>query len=56
MSIRSKRILQVLAGALAIAVVSAAPQAGAQPAGSGSVLPTGGGQALIDTSDTVLLR
>jgi nicotinamidase-related amidase len=55
MSIRSKKMLHVLAGALAIAVVSTAPGAVAQPAGSGSVLPTGGGQALIDTSDSVLL-
>jgi len=55
MSIRSKKILHVLAGALAIAAVSGAPQALAQSTGAGSVLPTGGGQALIDTSDTVLL-
>jgi nicotinamidase-related amidase len=55
MSIRSKAIVHVLAGALAVAAVSGTPQAVAQSTGAGSVLPTGGGQALIDTSDTVLL-
>src|SRR3712207_1659484 len=41
MSIRSKKILHVLAGALAIAAVFSAPQAVAQSPGAGSVLPTG---------------
>src|ERR671920_1491740 len=38
-----------------VATVATAPGALAQPATPSSVLPTGGGQALIDTSDTVLL-
>jgi nicotinamidase-related amidase len=50
--------LNALAVALAIGVLSSAPAALAQttpPAASASVLPSGGGQALIDASDTVFL-
>ena len=54
MSIRSKKTLFSLLGAVVIGLV-AAPGAVAQPAAPSSVLPTGGGQALIDTSDSVLL-
>ena len=49
MSTMSRQILHVLAGGLVIAMVSAVPPARAQPAPGASVLPTGGGQALIDT-------
>jgi nicotinamidase-related amidase len=55
MSMLSKTILHALAGALAVGLLSAAPAAVAQPASPSSVLPTGGGAALIDTSDSVLL-
>src|SRR3954454_23115069 len=54
MSLRSK-ILKALLGAAAVATVATAPGALAQPAAPCSVAPTGGGQALIDPSDTVLL-
>src|SRR3954468_12504702 len=54
MSRRSK-IPQALLSAAAVATVATAPGALAQPTAPSSVLPTGGGQALIDTSDTVLL-
>jgi nicotinamidase-related amidase len=50
--------LNALAVALAIGVLSSAPATLAQttpPAASASVLPSGGGQALIDASDTVFL-
>ena len=55
MLIRSKHTLYALAGAIALAMCSPAPRALAQPAAPSSVLPTGGGAALIDTSDSVLL-
>jgi nicotinamidase-related amidase len=49
----------VLAAAMVIGVASPGPgalaQVGAPGAGASSVLPTGGGQALIDPSDSVLL-
>ena len=54
----TKNALRVLATALAIAVLSPDPNAFAQaPAARApsSVLATGGGQALIDPSDTVIL-
>jgi nicotinamidase-related amidase len=54
MPVRS-RILSALLGVAALAMLASAPPAVAQPAAPSSVLPTGGGQALIDTSDTVLL-
>jgi nicotinamidase-related amidase len=56
MLIRSKT-LYALVGAAAVAMLATAPRASAQPATAAppSVLPTGGGQALIDTSDSVLL-
>src|SRR3954449_7279096 len=54
MSLRSK-ILKALLGSAAIAMLATAPGALGQPAMPSSVLPTGGGQALIDTSDSVLL-
>src|SRR3954464_5646417 len=54
MSLRSK-ILNALLGVAAVAVLATAPGALGQPAMPSSVLPTGGGQALIDTSDSVLL-
>ncbi len=54
MSIRA-RTLFALVGAAAVAMLASAPRASAQPAAATSVLPTGGGQALIDTSDSVLL-
>ena len=57
MSTLSKKTLVALAGAIAIGLLSPAQRALAQPATATppSVLPTGGGQALIDTSDSVLL-
>ena len=60
MSIRLKKALHMLAGVLAFGVLSAASPAHAQatPPQSGatsSVLPTGGGAALLDPSDTVFL-
>jgi nicotinamidase-related amidase len=51
---RSKTLYALL-GAAALAMLASAPRAVAQPAAPSSVLPTGGGQALIDTSDSVLL-
>ena len=56
MSIRSKT-LSALLGAAALAMLASAPRAAAQPVtpAPSSVLPTGGGAALIDTSDSVLL-
>jgi nicotinamidase-related amidase len=51
-----KRALRCLAAFLAIGVVAQIPSASAQTAGaSSSVLPTGGGQALLDTNDSVIL-
>ena len=54
MSVRSKKILYAVLGAVLGMLVSD-PRAVAQPTAPSSVLPTGGGQALIDTSDSVLL-
>src|SRR3954470_608500 len=54
MSLRLK-ILKALLGAAAVAMLATGPGALAQPATPASVLPTGGGQALINTSDTVFL-
>src|SRR3954447_9979990 len=61
MSIRANKALQVLAGLLALGALSSASPALAQatPPQSGaaslSVLPTGGGAALLDASDTAFL-
>jgi nicotinamidase-related amidase len=55
MSIQSKKTLFPLLGAVVIGMLATAPGAVGQPAAPSSVLPTGGGQALIDTSDSVLL-
>src|ERR687895_2469176 len=60
MSVNIKRALRVLAGVLTISVLSSASSALAQataPQASApsSVLPTGGGAALLDPSDTVFL-
>jgi nicotinamidase-related amidase len=54
MSLRSK-ILKALLGVAAVAMLATGPGALAQPATLASVLPTGGGLALIDTSDSVFL-
>src|SRR4051794_13117089 len=55
MSVVSKKILHALVGVLTIGLAWPGPSAVAQPAAASSVLPSGGGQALIDTSDSVLL-
>jgi len=58
MSIVSKNAICALATMLAIGILSPDPNAFAQaPSGAApsSVLPTGGGQALLDPSDTVIL-
>jgi nicotinamidase-related amidase len=56
MSTTMRMTLNALAAALAIGVLSSAPNAVAQTTPpSASVLPSGGGQALIDASDTVFL-
>jgi len=58
MSIISKLLPCAMATALALLVLSPGPGALAQTAGStrsASVLQTGGGAALLDTSDTVIL-
>ena len=58
MSSASKNILRVLAAALAFGILSPDPNVFAQatpPAGPSSVSPTGGGAALLDLSDTVIL-
>ena len=60
MSIVLRKLLCALAAVLAVGVLSPAPSAFAQASPSAtaphsSVLPTGGGQALLDTSDTVFL-
>jgi hypothetical protein len=55
MSILWKKALRAVFALLAAGLLSPDPRAFAQPAAPPSVLPTGGGQALIDTSDTVLL-
>ena len=54
MSVRSKKMLYAVLGAVLGMLVSD-PRAVAQPTAPSSVLPTGGRQALIDTSDSVLL-
>ena len=54
MSLRLK-ILKTVLGATAVAMLATAPSALGQAATPVSVLPTGGGLALIDTSDSVLL-
>ena len=54
----SKHMLRALATVLAIGVVSSPPTAFAQaPTGAvlSSVLPTGGGQALVDPADSLIL-
>ncbi|MGH7002319.1 MAG: isochorismatase family protein [Alphaproteobacteria bacterium] len=58
MSIIPKIVLRALAAVLTVGTLSAIPSAHAQttpPSRPSSVLPTGGGQALIDPSDTVIL-
>jgi nicotinamidase-related amidase len=57
MSITIRKVLRALVAALAIGVVASDPNALAQTSSSpsNSVLPTGGGAALLDTSDSVLL-
>jgi nicotinamidase-related amidase len=58
MALLSNNALRAIVAALASALLSPASGAFAQAspgAGSPSVLPTGGGQALLDTSDTVFL-
>src|ERR1044072_775248 len=58
MWITSKLLRYAMTTALALLVLSPAPSTLAQttsPARSASVLPTGGGAALLDTSDTVIL-
>jgi hypothetical protein len=57
MSIVPKGVLATLAG-LALLMLSPIPTAFAQaptPAACSSVLPTGGGQSLLDPSDVVIL-
>ena len=58
MSIVSKNVLRALATVLALGILSPDPDAFAQanpPVAASSVLPTGGGAALLDPSDTVIL-
>lgn len=57
MSVLSKDAFRALATVLAIGVLSSSPTAFAQAPSTppSSVLPTGGGQALLDPSDTVFL-
>ena len=58
MSINAKRTLLALAGILSVAILSPVLTATAQAPQTGapsSVLPTGGGAALLDPSDTVFL-
>jgi Isochorismatase family len=59
MSIRLKKAARALAAVLVVGILSPALTAHAQPstpsAAPSSVLPTGGGQALLDTSDSVML-
>ena len=58
MSFPSRRLIAVIFGALALGLVSPAASAVAQTATTAmppSVLPTGGGRALLDSSDTVFL-
>ena len=49
------QILKTVLCATAVAMLATAPGALGQPATPASVLPTGGGLALIDTSDSVVL-
>src|SRR5262250_2009834 len=53
------RAFRVIAAFLAVGLFSPSPSAFAQasptPTAPSSVLPTGGGQALLDPSDTVIL-
>src|SRR5829696_9205041 len=51
----SARKLKALLGVAAVAMLATGPGALAQPATPSSVLPTGGGLALIDTTDSVFL-
>ena len=58
MSIVSRNVMRALATVVALAILAPVPSAFAQarpPAAPSSVLPTGGGAALIDPSDTVIL-
>ena len=58
MPIMSKNALYALVTALAIGIIALIPNAFAQapmPAARSSVLPTGGGAALLDPSDVVIL-
>jgi len=55
MSIVARTALRALIASLAIGIVSSALAQTAPATAQPSVLPTGGGQALLDTSDTVLL-
>ena len=55
MSIQSKFTHCALAAFLIFGVLSPASQVVAQTAPTSSVLPTGGGAALLDPSDTVIL-
>ena len=58
MPIRSKNALYALVTNLAIGIIAPIPNAFAQaptPAARSSVLPTGGGAALLDASDTVIV-
>ena len=56
MSTMTRKMLRALVAALAIGALSSNPSAFAQTSASpSSVLPTGGGAALLDPSDTALL-
>jgi len=55
MSIMTRTMLRGLVAALAMGALSSNPSAFAQTSPGPSVLPTGGGAALLDTSDSVLL-
>jgi hypothetical protein len=58
MSITLKKSLCILTALLTLSVLAPASSALAQtnsPARTSSVLPSGGGQALLDPSDTVIL-
>jgi nicotinamidase-related amidase len=57
LSLSVRKVLHVFAGLFALAISSAAPPVLAQTAlpQQGSVLPTGGGAALLDPADTVFL-
>ena len=57
MARKTSKSLHAAAAALAIGLLSLQAPAAAQtaPPATGSVLPTGGGKALFDTSDTVIL-